>query len=200
MSASVWEFVRPLLRRVAGMVQRGVVTATADGSKMQGVQVLVGDDVVRGPVEHFEPYGFTSQAQAGAEAIVVNVGASADLPVCIVVADRRYRLKVAPGEVAIWDDQGQAVALRRDGIVIDAAGRPDGIKLVNGATLAAARATDPVAVSTDPADPWLVWFTAINAVVPGCPAVPLPLPPGTPVPPVPPLAKIADGSGVVKIG
>lgn len=196
MSASVWEYLRPLLRRVAGLVQRGVVTATADGSKMQGVQLLVGDDVVRGPVEHFEPYGFTSQAHAGAEAIVLNVGASADLPVCIVVADRRYRLKVAPGEVAIWDDQGQAVALRRDGIVIDAAGRPGGIKLVNGATLAAARATDPVTVTLDAAT--IAAITAAQPVVAAWVA-------GGSVPPPPPVSipatgQITAGSGVVKIG
>lgn len=142
------DYLRPIQRKVAGMVRRGVVTSTNDGTKAQGVQVMVGDGVIRGPVEYLQPYGFTSQANAGADAVLLQVGGSADLPVCILVSDRRGRVKVLPGEVAQWDDQGQAVALRRDGIVIDAAGRPDGIKLGAAAALGVARQTDPVACGT----------------------------------------------------
>lgn len=36
--------------------------------------------------------------------------------VVAVTADRRYRLQVQEGEVAIFDDQGQRVYLKRDGI------------------------------------------------------------------------------------
>ncbi len=43
---------------------------------------------------------------------------------CVVVADRRFRLKgLARGEVALYDDQGQSVTLTRAGIVVNGGGQ-----------------------------------------------------------------------------
>ena len=162
------DYLWPLQRKIVGMVRRGVVTSTNDGTKAQGVQVRVGDGVIRGPIEYLQQYGFTSQANAGADVILLQVGGSADLPVCIVVSDRRGRVKVLPGESAQWDDQGQIIAIRRGGIVLDAAGRPDGIKLGAGASLGVARKTDAVDAGTTMAA-WLELATAKLTALPGGP-------------------------------
>lgn len=63
--------------------------------------------------ELFQHYGFTSRAAAGAETIIIGGGA---VYFSIAEDDRRYRLSVESGEVAIYDDQGQKVHLARTGI------------------------------------------------------------------------------------
>lgn len=112
--------IEELSRRVRHLVSRGVVVAAKASTKMQGIASrIAGVDLPN--AEHFEPYGFTSRAGAGAEAIVLHVGGDEEHPVVICVADRRYRLTgLESGEVAIHDDQGQKVVLERSRIVIQA--------------------------------------------------------------------------------
>ncbi|OLY66106.1 baseplate assembly protein, partial [Citrobacter braakii] len=75
-------------------------------------------------IEHLEPYGFTSRAQAGAEAVVLFPDGDRSHAVAITVSDRRYRMKgLKTGEVALYDDQGQSVTLTRAGIVVDGGGK-----------------------------------------------------------------------------
>jgi phage baseplate assembly protein V len=97
------------------MVGRAVINLINDGLKMQEVQVTLLADEVRADVERFQEYGFTSHPVPGAEAVMVCVGGSRDHGIVIAVDDRRYRLKSLPqGEVALYDDQGQAIHLKRD--------------------------------------------------------------------------------------
>lgn len=107
--------------RVAGRVRlaiaRAVVNLVNDATKMQTVQVQLGADQVRDRVEHFQHYGFTSVPLPGAEGIGLAVGGSTDHLVVINVDDRRYRITLQAGEVALYDDQGQCVKLGRDGMV-----------------------------------------------------------------------------------
>lgn len=66
-------------------------------------------------VEHLEPYGFTSRANSGAEAVVLFPDGDRSHAVVVTVSDRRYRLKgLQTGEVAVYDDQGQSVTLTRE--------------------------------------------------------------------------------------
>lgn len=79
-------------------------------------ETMAGD--LRDDVEHFEPYGFTSEPKTGAEPLIVALDGDRD-PIAICVADRRYRLTgLTSGEVALYDDQGQEVVLAREGIRI----------------------------------------------------------------------------------
>lgn len=104
----------PMLRRLRLAVGRAVVTLVNDGLKLQGVQVALLADEVRDSVERFQNYGLTSHPHAGAEAIVVSVGGNRNHPVVICVDDRRYRLKsLAPGEVALYSDEGDWVWFKR---------------------------------------------------------------------------------------
>ena len=159
--------LRVMHRQIGGMALRGVVSATGDGAKMQTVQVRIAADEVTQDLEHFQPYGFTSQALAGAEAIVLAVGAQYEGRVAIAVSDRRSRPKVQAGESVLYDDQGQLVAIRRNGLVLDAAGRPDGIKLGASASLGVARKTDAVDAGVT-METWVAAVTtAVNGLVTG---------------------------------
>lgn len=105
-----------LHRRLQLMVTRAVVRLIDPSTLMQELQVerLPGEVLDR--VEHFEGYGLTAHAPAGAEAIVM--GRRGRL-VALSVAHRQYRLVgLAAGEVAIYDDLGQKVHLTRAGIVV----------------------------------------------------------------------------------
>lgn len=107
------------------IVARAVITALDAAKKCQsvGLKLIAGDQ--KENVEHLEPYGFTSAAKDGAEAVVLFPGGDRSHGIAVVVSDRRYRLKgLARGEVAIYDDQGQSVTLTRAGIVVDGGGKP----------------------------------------------------------------------------
>lgn len=110
----------PLARRVASSVARAIVRRVVDATAWQEVQL----EITRGDVDDYErvqDYGITSHPHPGAEAIVVEVGGSADHLVAIRVDDRRYRVRaLAEGEVCLYDDLGQEVRLTRTGIVVSA--------------------------------------------------------------------------------
>lgn len=135
--------IEDLARRVRHLVSRGAVNALDATTKLQGIAAkIAGVDIPL--AEHFEPYGFTARPRGGAEAIVLHVGGDEEHPIVICVADRRYRLTtLESGEVALYDDQQQAVILARDGIVIRCNGGVGSVRVV-GEVSASLGATDGV--------------------------------------------------------
>lgn len=116
----VRRLMAPYLRLCRMMVARGVVKLINDSLKMQEVQITLLADEVKADVERFQNYGLTSHPLPGAEAAVMFVGGSRDHGMVIAIDDRRYRLKgLAAGEVALYDDLGQKVHLKRDMIDVD---------------------------------------------------------------------------------
>ena len=114
----------PMARQIGNMLSRAVVSAVNPSNKMQSVQLKLLAGEVKDGMEHLEPYGYTSHPQIGAEAVAIFFDGDRSHGVVIAVADRRYRLTgLAPGEVALHDDQGQKIHLTRNGIVIDGAGK-----------------------------------------------------------------------------
>lgn len=91
-------------------VIRGIIDAVVEGAiKRISLKGVAGEQLT--DRENFQHYGFTSRALAGAEAIVIREGN------CFYVVaedDRRYRIALQDGEVALYDDQGQAVHLKRN--------------------------------------------------------------------------------------
>lgn len=118
-SAAIRELIGPIARRVRSLVARGVVELVNDAAKMQALQLSIREGEVVDDAERFQSYGLTSHPHPGAEVIVLSVGGLADHPVVIAVDDRRYRLAgLAKGEVALYDDLGQKVHLKRDRIEV----------------------------------------------------------------------------------
>lgn len=113
--------LRELQRRVMNALARAVIEQVNDGTKMQVLQLSLMADEVKGGVERYQDYGFTSVPLKGAEALAAFIGGNRDHGIVICVADRRYRLKgLEAGEVAIYDDTGQKVVLHRDHIRVTA--------------------------------------------------------------------------------
>ena len=114
-------FTSPLETRLANLVARAVVKLVTDSTKLQALQLAILTGEVRDGVERFQEYGLTSVPFADAEAVVLFVGGRRDHGLVLAVDDRRYRVKdLAPGEVALYDDEGQRVWLKRGRIVVTA--------------------------------------------------------------------------------
>lgn len=137
MRRELLRLLAPLARRIRLTAARSVVSLINDALKLQGVQVKLLADEVRDQVERFQNYGLTSVPHAGAEGIYLSLNGSRDHGVVICVDDRRYRLTgLADGEVALYDDIGQRVHLKRNGIAIDSPQniilRTDGVLRLDG--------------------------------------------------------------------
>jgi len=104
----------PLRRRLKVLFTRAVVSLVDSTTLMQTLQVEVLAGEVLDRVEHFEPYGFTSNPLTGAEGLMAAVGGDRAHTVCMVAADRRFRLKgLASGEVALYTDEGDFIHFKR---------------------------------------------------------------------------------------
>lgn len=130
------KMIAPFVRRLGNMLARGSVSSSNGTGKMRTLQIRMMAGEPKDDVEHFEPYGFTSEPHPGAEHVTVFFDGDRSHGVTLVVADRRYRLTgLAAGEMAINDDLGQKVHLTRSGIVIAGAGLPMTIQNVPSTSL-----------------------------------------------------------------
>lgn len=107
-----------LKNRILGMFTRFVLTASSDGAGLQKIRFTGLADEEQDEIERFQQYGFTGNPLPGAEGLAAFVGGNREHGYVIAVDDRRYRIHVEGGEVAVYDDLGQVVHLKRDGIEI----------------------------------------------------------------------------------
>jgi phage baseplate assembly protein V len=108
----------PLRTRVAILARRFIIRLIDEAPKLRTAQLTGFDGETLQGVEVFGQYGFDSRPLDGAEAIGLALGGSRDHTVIIASADRRYKISLESGEVAIHDDQGQKVHLKRTGIEV----------------------------------------------------------------------------------
>ena len=112
----VARLMAPMARRLGNMVARGVVSAVNAATKMQTLQLRLMADEAKDNVEHFEPFGFTSNPLPGAEHVTVFMDGDRSHGITVVVADRRYRLaNLQGGEVALHDAFGNKAHFKNDG-------------------------------------------------------------------------------------
>ena len=103
-----------LSRRMRNIVARGVISLVRDARKWQSAQLELLDGEVLDDAERAQQYGFSPVPHAGAEAVVLFVGADRSHPVVLAVDDRRYRVQaLKDGEVAIYTDEGDRIHLKR---------------------------------------------------------------------------------------
>ncbi len=108
----------PLARSVGNMLARGTLVLANSATKMQALQVRILDGEAKDAVEHFEPYGYTSKPHPGAEALLQFFGGDRSHGVAFMVADRRYRLTgLESGEVALFDDLGSKIVIKRGNVI-----------------------------------------------------------------------------------
>jgi phage gp45-like len=94
---------------------RGTVKRVTQGP-IQRVSAKVWGDGSVDNRELIQHYGYTSRPAEGAEVIFIREGGQF---IAIGSDDRRYRITLEEGEVALYDDLGQKVQLTRTGIVLE---------------------------------------------------------------------------------
>jgi len=123
--------LRRLQASVATRIVRGVLKLVNDAPALQELQAALLRGEVADGLERFQQYGLTSHPHPDAEVLVLRLGAGADHGIVIAVDDRRYRLTgLEQGEVALYDDEGSYVKLRRGGLATVHA--PNGLSLEGG--------------------------------------------------------------------
>ncbi|XFB08768.1 phage baseplate assembly protein V, partial [Azotobacter salinestris] len=112
--------IRTLGNRVMMAFARGVLRAVSDSTARQTLQVELLRGELRDGVERMQNYGFTAHPHPGADAAIAFVAGNREQGIVLVVDDRRFRLKLEPGEVAMYDDLGNKIQLLRDRVQITA--------------------------------------------------------------------------------
>lgn len=116
---AVKKIMAPLERRVRLMVARGIVRVASNGVGIQALQLQLGLTEVADKVEYFQHYGFTSSLLPSSEVIAAFVGGSRSHGVVLGSRDRKFGVQpVADGQVLIWDNKGNQVWLKEDGIFV----------------------------------------------------------------------------------
>lgn len=117
-NAAFRRLTEPLRRRIKVLFTRALGSLVDPATLMQTLQVEALAGEVLDGVEHFEPYGFTSNPLPGFEALLAALGGDRAHTVCVIAADRRYRKKnLASGEVALYTDEGDYILLKRGRII-----------------------------------------------------------------------------------
>lgn len=111
--------ISDLSSRVMMMFGRGVLRGVNDANGRQQLQVELLKGELRDGVEHMQNYGFTSHATGG-DVAVAFVGGNREQGIVLAVDDRRYRITLKAGEVAMYDDLGNKVELLRDMVKVTA--------------------------------------------------------------------------------
>lgn len=105
--------------RVMMMFGRGVMRLVNDSGARQQVQVEMLKNEFLDDVEHMQNYGFTSHPTGGDVAVAFN-GGNREQGIVLVIDDRRYRIPLLAGEVAMYDDQGNKIELLREMVKVTA--------------------------------------------------------------------------------
>lgn len=115
-----------------------VITGASPDKAMRELQTRYNSDSVQDNMIHAEPYGFTSEPFTDGVVDAVNLyyDDERNRGVVIAACDRRYRIvNMQQGEVAIYDDKGRHVYLKRDGIEVDGASSPIAVTTTSSITI-----------------------------------------------------------------
>lgn len=99
------------IRRLAG---RALVRRVTYANKIRYLQIQQEGGVPVDDIEHFEPFGFTSHPLPNSEAIVLAFNGNGSHAIGLLVGDQRYRLVIAEGESAIYNNFGDKVHIKKD--------------------------------------------------------------------------------------
>lgn len=107
--------VRPLSNRIKVLLRRGVLSRVKYTDNVRLIQVKAPGGQALADIEHLEPFGFTSHAKPGAEAVLLSFGGNSSHTVGLLVGDRRYRMVIEEGDVAIYNTNADYLHLKADG-------------------------------------------------------------------------------------
>ena len=108
-----------LYRRVMMSIWKGRIHVVNDSGPVQMVQIAFNQSEVRDNTPRLAEYGFSSVPPPGSDVVALCLGG--DRSSAVVVATNHQgsrKTGMQPGDVAIYDNRGQYIALTAAGIVI----------------------------------------------------------------------------------
>ncbi len=106
---------KELANKLRRLSQRAVLSLVTYSNGVRFIQIQTEGGLLHDDVEHIEPFGFTSHAFSGAEAVVLSFKGNGSHTVAIMVDDKRYKLQIEEGDVAIYNRHGDKVHIKDDG-------------------------------------------------------------------------------------
>lgn len=106
MNGQIW-------RRFQLAIAQGVVNLV--GANKVQVRVLDGEPLTN--IDRVESYGLSVRAKPGSRAYLFFPGGDRSYGVALIIGDKRYQMDLQEGEVALHDDEGNHVHLKRGGII-----------------------------------------------------------------------------------
>ena len=126
----------------------GEIKLVDDAKEVQLVQVFFGLGVseTKDKTPRFAEYGLVSNPPDGSDGVAIFIGGDRSNGIVVATNNNAARLKnLERGEVAIHDDQGRWIWIKRDSIEIEAGGKD---VFVKNATIVNVKATTKVVLDT----------------------------------------------------
>lgn len=105
--------IRQVWNRLQLIFAQGVCTLI--GADKVQVKVLDGETLDN--IDRVEPYGFSYRPKKGSRAHLFFPSGDRSYGVALVIGDKRYQMDLQEGEVALHDDEGNHVHLKRGGVI-----------------------------------------------------------------------------------
>jgi phage baseplate assembly protein V len=105
--------IRQVFHRLQLLCAQGVV-AMVGADK---IQALVLDGETLNNIDRVEPYGLSYRPKSGSRAYLFFPAGDRAYGIALVIGDKRYQMDLAEGEVALHDDEGNHVHLKRGGVI-----------------------------------------------------------------------------------
>ncbi|MDR1350845.1 MAG: phage baseplate assembly protein [Zoogloeaceae bacterium] len=106
-------YAKPIWARLQLLFAHGVAKWLSHGK----VQARVLDEEVLPNIDRVEPYGFSYRPKPGAQTYLLFPSGDRSYGVAIVIGDKQYNMQLQEGEVALHDDEGNHVHIRRGGAI-----------------------------------------------------------------------------------
>lgn len=109
------------MNRILNMLARAVTRRIIDSGGRQTAQVEVTKGELIDGMERMQNYGMSSYPPAGGtDCLVAFLGGNREQGMIVVAENRQYRIRnLEEGEVAIFDDLGNVVHLKRDRVLVN---------------------------------------------------------------------------------
>ena len=106
-----------MMRQIWNRLQLMYSVGTGNVIGADKVQASILDGETLDNIDRVEPYGFSYRPKKGCRAYILFPAGDRARGFALVIGDKRYQMDLADGEVAVHDDEGNHMHLKRGGII-----------------------------------------------------------------------------------
>lgn len=99
---------------IFNLIKRGILKLIDDVPAIQNCQSTGLDGELLTDIERLQEYGLATHPLEGSQTVLLACNGNVDNTIIIMVDDRRYRVHLEKGEVALYTHEGDKVHLKKD--------------------------------------------------------------------------------------